>query len=146
MRGGRPAPCGEEAHARRTHVGLCLTLIMSGVFSTKHLHDKVVLITGASSGIGAAAAMLFARAGANVVLAARRADRLTQVQAECEQANQHGATGHGGRYATLSLDMRSKESIDSVLHRLPSWAEHVDVLGTYMVTHCSEQCGSCLRH
>ena len=43
---------------------------------------KVVLITGGSAGIGRAAALLFARAGANVVLAARRADRGKKVEQE----------------------------------------------------------------
>lgn len=44
------------------------------------LHEKTILITGASSGIGAAAARLFARAGANLMLAARREDRLEEVR------------------------------------------------------------------
>ena len=43
------------------------------------LKDKTIIITGASSGIGAAAALLFAQSGANVVLGARRKDRLDQI-------------------------------------------------------------------
>ncbi|WP_030763064.1 SDR family NAD(P)-dependent oxidoreductase [Streptomyces griseus] len=46
------------------------------------LQDKVVLITGASSGIGAAAAYVFAREGASVVLAARREEKLAALTAE----------------------------------------------------------------
>lgn len=44
------------------------------------LQDKTILITGASSGIGAAAVKLFAEAGANLVITARRADRLEEVR------------------------------------------------------------------
>ncbi len=43
------------------------------------LNDKVIIITGASSGIGAAAAKLFASQGASLVLGARRTDELSQV-------------------------------------------------------------------
>ena len=47
---------------------------------------KVVLITGASAGIGQAAARAFGRAGARLVLAARRLDRLQALAAEIESA------------------------------------------------------------
>lgn len=91
---------------------------------TSRLQGKVVLITGASSGIGAAAAKLFAQSGANVVLAARRAEKLTDMQRACEAASALPV-----RVATISLDVRSRESVSSVVSRLPDWAEHVDVLG-----------------
>ncbi|MEU6511939.1 glucose 1-dehydrogenase [Streptomyces sp. NPDC046942] len=50
------------------------------------LHGKSVVITGASSGIGAAAAVLFAQEGARLVLAARRKDRLRDVVDQVEAA------------------------------------------------------------
>jgi hypothetical protein len=49
------------------------------------LKGKTVVITGASSGIGRAVALEMARRGANVVLAARRADRLEEVAADCRK-------------------------------------------------------------
>src|SRR4051812_21338661 len=48
-----------------------------------HFMDKVIVITGASSGIGAAAAELLAARSASVVLVARRADALRAVAARC---------------------------------------------------------------
>ncbi|MBB5158878.1 SDR family NAD(P)-dependent oxidoreductase [Saccharopolyspora phatthalungensis] len=52
------------------------------------LQGKVIVITGASAGIGAAAARRFAAEGAHVALLARREDRLKQVVAELEDAGQ----------------------------------------------------------
>lgn len=100
------------------------------MFSTDQLHDKTVLVTGASSGIGAATAVLFAKAGANVVVAARRAEKLAEVCKACEEANRAGQTGKGGRYAAISLDMRNLEQLERVVSLLPEWSKDVDVLGT----------------
>ncbi|MEM8742158.1 MAG: SDR family oxidoreductase [Pseudomonadota bacterium] len=51
------------------------------------LDGKTIIITGASSGIGAAAALLFAAEGANVVLGARRKAELDQLVGQIEQSN-----------------------------------------------------------
>ncbi|MFN9519513.1 MAG: SDR family oxidoreductase [Bacteroidota bacterium] len=50
-----------------------------------YLNNKVVLITGASSGIGEATAYAFARAGCRLSLAARNMEKLNQVKKTCEQ-------------------------------------------------------------
>ena len=62
------------------------------------LENKNIIITGASSGIGAAAARLFAYEGANVVLGARRQHELTILADEINQ-------GNGGRAVLLSGDV-----------------------------------------
>jgi NADP-dependent 3-hydroxy acid dehydrogenase YdfG len=64
---------------------------------TKSLAGKVALVTGASSGIGAAAAVALAAAGATVALSARRKDRLGELVAQIEAA--------GGKALALPGDM-----------------------------------------
>ena len=59
---------------------------MSRETSMKRLEGRVAIITGASSGIGAAVAKSFASEGASVVLAARRADRLSALVREITEA------------------------------------------------------------
>lgn len=61
------------------------------------LKDKVIVVTGASSGIGADAARLFAREGAAVVLGARSGDRLRELTQELERE------GHRASYAVCDV-------------------------------------------
>ncbi len=58
-------------------------------FMPRVLTDQVIIITGASSGIGAATAIQCAKAGMDVVLNARRADRLEQVAAQICELGRH---------------------------------------------------------
>jgi 3-oxoacyl-[acyl-carrier protein] reductase len=67
------------------------------------LAGRIVLVTGASQGIGRACALELARSGATVALAARNEAKLTEVAAEIEAA--------GGHAAAFALDVASEESI-----------------------------------
>lgn len=70
-----------------------------------NLRDKWVLITGASSGFGAAAATAFGELGARLLLGARRVDRLEKVAAAAQQAGARAALVH-------SLDVASTASVE----------------------------------
>jgi NAD(P)-dependent dehydrogenase (short-subunit alcohol dehydrogenase family) len=70
---------------------------------------KTVLITGASSGIGAELARAFAREGASVSMLARRLDRLQQLQQEIAR--------QGGKALALECDVTDRASIDSAVTR-----------------------------
>jgi len=69
----------------------------------RDLSKSIVVITGASSGIGRATALAFASAGADVVLAARRESPLREAAAECEQ--------RGGRALAVPTDMRDEAAV-----------------------------------
>lgn len=81
---------------------------------------RVVVVTGASSGIGEATAMAFAAAGAEVVLVARRADRLEQVAGRCRAL--------GSTATALAADLADLDRIDAVATRIVEAAGVPDVL------------------
>jgi NAD(P)-dependent dehydrogenase (short-subunit alcohol dehydrogenase family) len=69
----------------------------------RDLSKSVVVVTGASSGIGRATALAFSSAGADVVLAARREAPLREAAAQCEQ--------RGGRALAVPTDMRDEAAV-----------------------------------
>ncbi|KAI8089808.1 uncharacterized protein BX664DRAFT_333946 [Halteromyces radiatus] len=92
-------------------------------YTADRLKGKTVFITGASAGIGMATAHEFAKAGSNLILSARRVDRLAELKQMLEQ--QHT----GIQIHTLGLDMRDKSSIDQAVASLPMGVfKDVDVL------------------
>jgi len=85
------------------------------------LKGKIVFITGASSGIGAATALACASQGARLLLAARRTNRLSEV---ASLALERGAAA----VHTISLDVRDRNAVQAAIGALPpEWAE-IDIL------------------
>ena len=71
------------------------------------LKGKTVLVTGASSGIGRATALAFAREGARLLVCARREERLAEVESELATA---GVETHG-----FLLDVRDRSAVNAAI-------------------------------
>lgn len=85
----------------------------------QRLRDKVVVITGASSGIGRATALAFAEEGAAVVLAARRQAALHEVAEDCIDA--------GGRAMIFPCDVTDADQVDRLAQRAEEAFGGIDV-------------------
>lgn len=81
---------------------------------------KIIAITGASSGIGAATAELLAERGAQVVIGARRADRLEALAAKIRAA--------GGTVLVQPVDVTNQDSVDQFIHAAVTRFGRLDVL------------------
>lgn len=84
------------------------------------LDGKTALITGASGGLGSHFARTLAAAGAQIILAARRIERLEQLQSELEAS--------GGRAHAVELDVTDSKSVESAYAAAGERAGGVDIL------------------
>lgn len=80
--------------------------------SPRQADSRIAVVTGASSGIGAATAERLAAAGYHVVLAARRADRLAEVASRIAEA--------GGSAQVSVLDVTDRPQVNALAAKLPS--------------------------
>ncbi|HTN64843.1 MAG TPA: SDR family oxidoreductase [Burkholderiaceae bacterium] len=85
-----------------------------------NFQGKIALITGASSGLGARFAKTLAQAGAQVVLASRRIERLKELRAEIE--------AEGGAAHVVALDVTDYASIKAAIAHAETEAGPIDIL------------------
>ena len=85
------------------------------------LQNQIILITGASSGIGTACARIFAGAGAKLILAARRLERLQQLADTL--IKEFGIEIH-----LLQLDVRDRNAVEEAISTLPPAWSDIDIL------------------
>ncbi len=85
------------------------------------LNDKIVFITGASSGMGKACAEQFAAVGAKLILTARRLDKIEALTAELKKQ-------YGTLSLTLALDVQNKKQVLQLIEALPSEWQAIDIV------------------
>jgi len=85
------------------------------------LKDRIILVTGASAGIGTACAVSFAAAGSRLILAARRRERLAELAGRLEK-------DHGAACLNLELDVRDRDAVNAAIAGLPPAWREIDVL------------------
>jgi NAD(P)-dependent dehydrogenase (short-subunit alcohol dehydrogenase family) len=85
-----------------------------------HVAGKVVVVTGGSSGIGQATAVMMARAGAQVAIVARSKDKLAEAVQEIEV--------EGGTARSFAADLTDMDSCDKVIDRIAAEMGSIDIL------------------
>ncbi len=85
------------------------------------IQERIVVITGASSGIGASCAKMFAREGASLILVARRREKLQALAAELEET-------YHSQIHLLTMDVSDRQMVKDSLADLPEAWREVDIL------------------
>ena len=92
------------------------------MFKNTVFNNKVIWITGASSGIGEALAFEFARQGARLILSARGVPALERVKAKCDLISEHNSN------LVLPLDITDELSMPAKVEQAKEWAGELDFL------------------
>lgn len=87
----------------------------------KNLKNKVVFVTGATSGIGRACAEMFASMGANILICGRRADRLDKLAIELNKK-------YKVKVFAFELDVRNYDDVKDTIDNLPKEWKKIEVL------------------
>ena len=87
----------------------------------KNLKNKVVFVTGATSGIGKACAEMFASMGANVLICGRRSDRLDKLANELNKK-------YKVKVFAFELDVRNFDDVQDAINDLPKEWKKIEVL------------------
>ncbi len=85
------------------------------------LQGKTVLITGASSGIGEACAYAFAEEGVNIIITARRLERLKNLEKDLKEK-------YNVKVLTHQIDVRNKDKVFEFINNLPEEWKQIDIL------------------
>jgi len=83
--------------------------------------NKIVLITGATSGIGEACAEKFAAAGDNLIITGRRAERLEELKSRLQKT-------HPVKILTASFDVQDRKAVESFIAGLSEEWQQIDIL------------------
>ena len=83
--------------------------------------NKIVLITGATSGIGEACAKKFATAGYNLIVTGRRSERLLQLKKNIEIT-------YPVQVLTLPFDVQDRKAVENIFASLPTEWKQIDIL------------------
>lgn len=85
------------------------------------LKNKTIFITGASSGIGKACAELFASEGADLIISARRIERIEKLSEELSKKS-------GIKVYTIQMDVRNRKEVQEKISSIPNEFQKIDVL------------------
>jgi hypothetical protein len=82
--------------------------------------NKIIMVTGATSGIGRATAIKFAKNGYDVIITGRRRERLDEIEAEIK--------GLGAMVLSLNFDVRKRYEVEETINSIPGKWKKIDIL------------------